>query len=254
MGKVVAVTNQKGGVGKTTTSINLSAGIALEGHKTLLVDLDPQANATVGAGIEPGSYKYAIHDVLEGRQKIESIILETPISNLHVAPSHIHLDKTEFLITPKTYKETFLYRAIKNLDYDFVIIDCRPALGTLTINALYACNFILVPCEMGRYALDGFSDLMNTIFEVKPSEEIGEIPIRILLTKFEIRNTRTNDWVMDQLSTYRNNIFDIKIRKNEALNQAHMVQQPIFTFQPGSTGAQDHLQLVKEFLSLCQTK
>jgi chromosome partitioning protein len=135
-----------------------------------------------------------------------------------------------------------------------VIIDCRPAIGTLTINALYTCNFILVPCEMGRYALDGFSDLMETIFEVKPSEEIGDIPIRILLTKFEERNKRTNDWVLSQLSTYQDNIFDIKIRKNEVINQAHMVQQPIFTFQPASAGAKDYNQLVHEFLSLCQTK
>ena len=112
MKKIVAVTNQKGGVGKTTTAINLSAGIALEGYRVLLVDLDPQANATVGVGIEPGSYEHAIHDILEGREKIENIILKTPIPNLYVAPSHIHLDRTEFLITPKTYKETFLHRSI----------------------------------------------------------------------------------------------------------------------------------------------
>ena len=107
---------------------------------------------------------------------------------------------------------------------------------------------------MGRYALDGFSDLMGMIFEVKPSEEIGEIPIRILLTKYEERNKRTNDWVLSQLGTYQNNIFAIKIRKNEAINQAHMVQQPIFTFQPSSAGAQDYNQLVREFLNLCLTK
>ena len=252
MQKIVAVTNQKGGVGKTTTAINLAAGLALAGHKVLLVDLDPQANATMGVGIEPGSFQGAINDVLEGNKAIEEIIIPAPLPNLFVAPSHIHLDKTEFLITPKTYKETFLFRALKSLAYDFVIIDCRPAIGTLTINALYACNFILVPCEMGRYALDGFSDLMGAIFEVKPSEEIGDI--RILLTKFEERNKRTNEWVLNQLATYQENIFNIKIRKNEAINQAHMVQQPIFTFQPGSAGAHDYNQLVGEFLNLCPTK
>jgi chromosome partitioning protein len=104
---IVAITNQKGGVGKTTTSINLAAGLALAGHKVLLVDLDPQANATVGVGIEPGSYQGAMNDVLEGNKAIGDIIISSPIANLFVAPSHIHLDKTEFLITPKTYKKLF---------------------------------------------------------------------------------------------------------------------------------------------------
>lgn len=137
------------------------------------------------------------------------------------------------------------------MDYEFIIIDCRPTLGALTINALYACNFILVPCETGRYALDGFSDLMEIVLRVKGSEEVGNVPIRILLTKFEARNKVTNDWVMNQLSTYENFIFETIIRKNEALNQAHMVQQPIFTFRPNSTGANDYQKLTVEFLNLC---
>jgi chromosome partitioning protein len=248
---IVAVTNQKGGVGKTTTSINLSSGLAQEGCKVLLIDLDPQANSTIGTGIEPGSYQGAMHDVMLKKKKITDIILPTPNSNLYVAPSHIHLDKAELLITPEMFKETFLHNAIKNVDYEFVIIDCRPTLGSLTINALYACNFILVPCEMGRYALDGFSDLMEIVLRVKGSKEVSNVPFRILLTKFESRNKVTNDWIRNQLSTYEKFIFKTIIRKNEALNQAHMMQQPIFNFRPDSAGANDYQKLTTEFLNLC---
>lgn len=254
MQKIVAVTNQKGGVGKTTTAINLSAGLALEGYKTLLIDLDPQANSTLNIGIKVGSYKNAIHNVLEGNKKIENVILSTPITNLDIVPSHIHLDKTELAIINEPFRESILSDALKDLQYDFFIIDCRPTLGTLTTNALYACNFILVPCEIGQNALDGFSDLMEIIFKVKRSKEIGDIPIQILLTKFEARNKRSNDFVLEGLKFYEKNIFKIRIRKNEALNQAHMVRQPIFTFQPASSGANDYKQLTKEFLNTCQTK
>ena len=248
---IVAVTNQKGGVGKTTTSINLASGLARKGHKVLLIDFDPQANSTVGAGIELGSYQWAMHDVMLKRKKITDIILQTPNTNLYVAPSHIRLDKAEIIITPEMFKETFLHNAIKNLDYGFIIIDCRPTLGTLTINALYASNFILVPCEMGRYALDGFSDLMEIVLHVKGNKEVSDVPFRILLTKFESRNKVTNDWVKKQLLSYESYIFKTIVRKNEALNQAHMMQQPIFDFRPDSAGAQDYQNLTTELLNLC---
>ena len=170
MQKIVAIINQKGGVGKTTTSINLASGLARHGQRVLLIDLDPQAHSTIGLGIEPESYRLAMHDVLVNKKDIKEIILKTPIENLSLAPSHIRLDKAEYQLTPEMFKESKLQKAIHGLEYDFIVIDCRPTLGTLTINALFASNFIIVPCEMGRYALDGFADLMEAIDKVKNNE------------------------------------------------------------------------------------
>ena len=254
MSIVAAIINQKGGVGKTTSSINLSSGLARQGQTVLLIDFDPQCHSSLGLGVEPGSYKLAIHDVLLNKTPIKEVILETKVQNLFIAPAHIRLDKAEQLLTSELFRETFLDKAIRELDFDFVIIDCRPTLGTLTVNALYACDFIIVPCEMGRYALDGFSDLMETIDNVKNSRA-GEKEkfIRILLTKFDARNKVSNEWVLNQLESYQELIAKTIIRKNEALNQAHMAEEPIFIFKPDSFGAQDYKQLTDEFLKICQT-
>lgn len=238
-------------MGKTTTSINLSCGLARKGQRVLLIDMDPQAHSTIGLGIEPGTYKQAINDILVNGKAITDIILSTKIENLFLAPSHIRLDKAEHQLTPEMFREAFLAKAIKNLDYNFIIIDCRPTLGTLTINALFASNFIIVPCETGRYALDGFADLMEAVDKVKNHENKREQFIRILLTKYEHRNKVTNEWVLDQLEPFKNLLFNTIIRKNEAINQAHMVQEPIFVFKPDSIGAHDYENLTNEFLSLC---
>lgn len=252
MNKIVAITNQKGGVGKTTTAINFSAGLAKEGKRVLLIDLDPQAHSTIGLGIEPGSYELAVNDVLIKKRDIRDTILKTDVENFDLVPSNIRLDRAEQQLTPEMFKESRLHKAIQPLDYDFIVIDCRPTLGTLTVNALYACNFIIIPCEMSRYSLEGFADLLETIENVKSNEGKDKDKfIRILLTKFDSRKTISNDWVIQQLEPYADLVFKTKIRQNEALNQAHMATENIFTFKANSPGAQDYQELIKEFLRLC---
>ena len=251
MKRIIAVTNQTGGVGITTNSINFSCGLALEGKRVLLIDMDPQAHSTIGMGIEPGSYQHAIHDVLLKKLEIENIILPTETENLYIVPSHISLDRAEQQLTPELFKETRLSRSIQNLDYDFIVIDCRPTLGTLTVNALFACDFIIVPCEMARYALEGFADLMDTIETVKNTDYEKHKFIRILINKYDARKKIASEWVMEQLGPYKDMLFETKIRQNEALNQAHIAMEPIFIFNNRSYGAEDYMELTKEFLSLC---
>lgn len=247
---IIAIINQKGGVGKTTTSINLSAGLARQNKKTLLIDLDPQAHSTIGLGIEPESFSASISDVLAKKKPITETILPTSTPNLFIVPSHIRLDKIEQQLAPELFRESFLQKAIKGLDFDYIVIDCRPTLGTLTINALFAANFIIVPCEMGRYALDGFSDLMETIEHVKNGDFNKTDFIRILLTKYDNRNKVSNDWVLQQLEPFKHLIFQTYIRRNEALNQSQMAQETIFDFKAESSGSQDYTKLINEFLSL----
>jgi len=247
---IIAIINQKGGVGKTTTSINFAAGLARQGKKTLLVDLDPQAHSTIGLGIEPESFTTSISDVLAKKKSIKDTILKTKVENLFIVPSHIRLDKVEQQLSPELFRETVLKKALNTINFDYIVIDCRPTLGTLTVNALYAANFIIVPCEIGRYALDGFSDLMETIENVKNGDIAKTDFIRILLTKYDVRNKVSNDWVFQQLEPYQNLIFSTHIRRNEALNQSQMAQESIFEFKADSIGAQDYEQLINEFLSL----
>lgn len=253
MHKIIAVINQKGGVGKTTTSINFSTGLARSGYSVLLIDMDPQAHSTIGLGIKPGSFGLAIHDVLVNKRNIRDTILKTQVKNLQIVPSTIRLDLAEQHLTPQYFKEERLHKAIRNLEYDFIIIDCRPTLGTLTVNALYASDFIIVPSEMSRYSLDGFADLIDTINTVKNTEDFSHNrSLRLLINKYDARKKISIDWVTQEVEPYKHLIFETKIRQNEALNQAHMAQEPIFYFDPKSHGAKDYKSLTQEFLNLCQ--
>lgn len=253
MKKIIAIINQKGGVGKTTTSINLSCGLAMKGFRVLLIDFDPQGHSTISYGFNSDGFQYAIHDVLINKRNIKEVILKTKIKNLDLVPATLRLDKAEQQLTIEMFKETRLHKAIRNLDYDFIIIDCRPTLGTLTVNAIYACNFCIVPCELSRLSLEGFSDLMDTIENVKPGDEL-ELKnfIRILLTKYDARKTVAIDWVMTQLAEYKHLIFDTKIRQDEAINHAIMAQEPIYLIKANSRGAEDYQNLTKELIKLCQ--
>lgn len=252
MQKIIAIANKKGGVGKTTTAINLASGLAMNGKRVLLIDLDSQVNTTVGLGFGPGDYTGGIHDVLLERKGIKDVVLETKINNLFLVPSHQILRDVEVRITPEMYKETYLHNAVQGLDYDYIIIDCPPALGTLTINALYACNIVLVPCEMGRFALDGFSGLLEQLKKIQRGlVNNKDKNIRLLLTKVDARTTLSNDWILNQLEGHKELVLETKIRKNDALNQAHIAQMPVFEYNASSKGAQDYKQLTQELLNIC---
>lgn len=253
--KVISILNQKGGTGKTTTAINLSSSLAYKKKKTLLIDIDPQSHSTIGLGIEIEDQSSSISKILSNLETpLKEIITKTYIKNLNIAPSHISLARTAEQIYTKLYKEATLNKAIQPIkkDYDFIIIDCPPSLGVLTINALFASDFLIVPCQMSRYSLDGLSDLMDVVRAVKNTgdeKDKNMSYLRILLTMFDVRNKITNEFILKELEPFKDRIFKTKIMKNEALNQAQITQKSIFDFDPKSRGAENYKELTKEILN-----
>jgi len=253
--KKVCITNQKGGTGKSTTAINLASCLVSLGKKTLLIDMDPQAHSTIGIGIEPSGLEKSMHDVMvTPKFSLKNVIMSSYIKNLDIAPSHIKLASGAEQMYSRMFRETILLNSMRGLEkaYKFAIIDCPPALGVLTTNALYASDFIIVPCQMSRYSLDGLADLLDTIEIVKnktTSEQEKMQHLRILLTMFDKRNKITNEFVLKQLEPYNEWIFETIIMRNESLNQAQMAQRSIFDFEPKSTEARDYEALTKEILT-----
>ncbi len=258
MSHVVAVINQKGGTGKTTTALNLGAGLAYQGYRTLIVDMDPQGHTTIGIGIDPDTLSGSMTDVMTvPRKPIKEVVVSTYILGLDLAPAHIHLARAAEQIYSRVFREAILAQSLKDADYDFILIDCPPSLGVLTTNSLFACDFIIIPCQISRYSLDGLADLLTTVETVKnlSMEELfqGDL-FRILLTMFDKRNRVTNEYILEQLAPYREKTFETIIMKNEALNQAQIAQKAIFDFEPKSFGAQDYMQLTLEFLEIWQRR
>jgi Mrp family chromosome partitioning ATPase len=165
---IVSIINQKGGTGKTTTTVNLGAALAYQGFSTLLVDLDPQGHTTIGLGIDPDSFLESMSEVMSiPKKSVADITVHTYIPKLYLAPAHIRLAPVAEQIYARIFREAILHQALQGLPYDFILIDCPPSLGVLTINALYACDLIIIPCQISRYSLDGLADLLTTMEHVK---------------------------------------------------------------------------------------
>lgn len=251
MKKIVSVINQKGGVGKTTTAINLSCGLAMEGHRVLLIDLDPQGHSTIGLGMVD-TCEFTIRDVLQHGEKMEKVIYKTEVDGVDLVGANIHLNKASNLLINEHFREAKLKNALDKVvdNYDFIIIDCHPSLGILEINALYACNFILVPTDTGRYSLEGFADLIDTVRSVKGEENHIRDYLRILVTIYDTREKGINEWLEAQLEEFKDVVLTTKIRKITAIKQAQIAEVPIMVYDAKSEGTKDYQALTNELLKI----
>jgi len=247
---IICFSTHKGGTGKTTSSINLAACLARAGRKTLLVDMDPQGHSSLGLGVELTYDEANVADVLSDRAvPFKEILRETAVSNLSVAPSNLRLASVAETLYAKFKREERLDKSLKVVkrSYEWVVIDCPPALGVLTANAVSASDVILIPCQMGARALDGLGDLLDLVHLLK-NEDFKEW--WILLTMIDPRKTVTQEIFQELLKPYQVKVLRTKIFTSEALNQAQIARQDIFTFDPRSRGAQNYEELTKELLKL----
>lgn len=248
MGRVIAVANQKGGVGKTTTAVNLSACLAKDGHRTLLIDLDPQANATSGCEAGVGNLDGSVYEVLLGHAPLEAVICAAGIPGLDLAPSHISLAGAEVEMAAVLGREKRLSEALETTrgDYDFVIVDCPPSLGLLTVNALTAADSCLIPVQCEYYALEGLSKLLNSIQLVQrylnPSLQVEGV----LLTMYDERLQLSKRVAAEVKSYFNDKVYDTAIKRNVSLAAAPSFGQPVILYEPRSTGAENYQRLAGE--------
>lgn len=250
MTKIFALANQKGGVGKTTTAVNLSASIAEMGKKVLLIDIDPQGNSTSGLGIEKANLEDCIYNVLIDDYPIEMIIQETDLESLYVAPATINLAGAEIELVPKMSRESKLDEAIQFIkeDYDYIFIDCPPSLGLLTFNALTAATHVLIPIQCEFYALEGLSQLLNSI---KLSNQYLNKDLKIggvILTMYDSRTNLSVDVAEEVRKYFPNKVFDTIIHRNVRLSEAPSHGKPIILYDSSSRGAKSYRSLAKEVL------
>lgn len=251
MGKVIAVTNQKGGVGKTTSAVNLSAGLAHLGNKTLLVDIDPQGNATSGIGINKADIDQCIYNVLIEDLTTEDVSVSSDIPNLDVIPATIQLAGAEIELVPTISREVRLKKALEpSIDqYDYIIIDCPPSLGLLTLNSLTAADSVIIPVQCEYYALEGLSQLLNTVRLVQKHLN-KQLKIEgVLLTMLDAR-TNLGLQVIEEVKKYfQDKVYKSIIPRNVRLGEAPSYGQPIITYDSKSKGAEVYLELAKEVIA-----
>ncbi len=248
MGRVYVVANQKGGVGKTTTSVNVAASVAVAERKTLLVDMDPQGNASSGVGVPPRTVERGTYDLLLGRATVDDALHETEIDSLHIVPASPHLAGAEIELIDHQDRDLMLRKALDRVrrKYDYVFIDCPPSLGLLTLNALCAADAVLVPMQCEYYALEGLGQLVNTIERVRESRNPKLAIEGVLLTMYDPRNNLAKQ-VADEVRKHFH-VFDTIIPRNVRLSEAPSFGKPVLLYDVGSKGSQGYLSFAKELI------